>query len=842
MNHRLTIAAAVAVMLASISEYVLIDGASWLFASFGAVIIAALAGTLTRMAPMRAAIGATILAAAVSVPLLADHSLWLKLAGLILIGCTAASASPVRMFKPFADLVTYLAALLLYLNLTMAATRSYLWLIPSAKSLQHLSTLASNGSAVTKYAPPIADSHGVVLLTAGSIGLAAIVVDIIAVRLHRPAIAGLPLLVIYMAPIATAAKIGGAGGVLTFLLAALGYLALLAADGRNRLAGWGRVVTVWHYAGDDERLGGADVRGLAATGRRIGFAAVCAAIVAPLLLPTLNLHQLFGEGHGGGGGPVQAGLPSPVDQMNALLSNPSNLPVLSYQSQGANTGQYLGVYVLNYSPAHGIWTLIKPSPSIFIGANAPPSPPGVAATTTITSTSTTFKLDNVAGSSTGYANPIFFLPVPYFPTQLTLPGNWNESTGTLMIFSGSGNHSGMRYTVVSGQVDVTPAEEASTAPIPKSIQQTYLGFKSPVTKQLTAIANQITKNAATPFAKAKALEAYFQSDRFTYTLKPTNLRNSARGLLTFLTKTRQGSCEQFAFAMAALSRLVGIPTRVAIGFTSGTRGSGRTWDVTTADAHAWPELYFPKLGWLRFEPTPGGSDGQGSATQPSYAVSGSSGTGPGGSNNISSHGGSGTSPLTGVDSNGTHVRAPAPGGGGPVGPIVLPQPGTPLPIGQILLGVLIVLLVGASVPAITRVVSRRRRWRAASDDAGLASAAWLEICADLDDFGLSHRVSETPRALARRLAVDESIDDSARAAIGRITTVVEQTRYAPEPASAAGIRTDVAQVRRSLSRSSSFWTRLRARLWPTSTIQPLMSGLWRVFGQRTGWVTASAEI
>src|SRR3984957_18825216 len=471
----------------------------------------------------------------------------------------------------------------------------------------------------------------------------------------------------------------------------MGYLALLASDGRTRLAGWGRGVTVWHYAGDDERLGGADIRGLAATGRRIGFAAVCAAIVAPLLLPTLNLHQLFAGNHGGGGGPVQAGLPSPVDQMNALLSNPGNLPVLSYKSNGADTGQYLGVYVLNYSAAHGIWTLIKPSPSIFIGSNAPPSPPGVAATTSITEITTELKLDNVAGSSTGYANPIFFLPVPYFPIQLTLPGDWNESTGTLMIFSGSGNHSGMTYSVQSGQVNVTAAEEASTLPVPKSIEQSYLGFKSPVTKQLTAIANQITKGAATPFAKAKALESYFQSDRFTYTLKATNLPNSARGLLTFLTRTRQGSCEQFAFAMAALSRLDGIPSRVAIGFTSGTRGSGGTWNVTTADAHAWPELYFPKLGWLRFEPTPGGSDGQGSATQPVCAVSTASGPGGGGIN-ISSHGGKGHNPLTGQQINGTHVRAPAPGGAGPPGPFVLPQPSTPAPIGQILLGILILLL------------------------------------------------------------------------------------------------------------------------------------------------------
>ncbi len=55
-----------------------------------------------------------------------------------------------------------------------------------------------------------------------------------------------------------------------------------------------------------------------------------------------------------------------------------------------------------------------------------------------------------------------------------------------------------------------------------------------------------------------------------------------------------------------LARLVGIPSRVAVGYTGGTDGLSRAWHVTTADAHAWPELYFPGTGWLRFEPTPGG--------------------------------------------------------------------------------------------------------------------------------------------------------------------------------------------------------------------------------------------
>ncbi len=840
MNHRLTLAATVAVILASTSEYVLISGGAWLAVTIGAVIVVAGAGTLTRLAPNHAAIGATVLAAIASVPLLADRSLLVKLAGVAIIACCAASASRLRAAKPVADIVTYLAALLLYLNLAMAGSRSWALVIPTARSLRHLVTLAGNGSTLAKNAPPVQGSAGVILLAAASIGLAAIVVDVIAVRLNKPAIAGLPLLVLYMAPIATAAKTGGPGGVITFLLAATGYLGLLASDGRNRLRGWGRIITVWHYAGEDDRLGGADMRGLAATGRRIGLAAVCAAIAAPLLLPTLNLHRLFGQGNNGKT-VVQAGLPNPIDQLHALLTDLGNAPVLSYRSSGANPGEYLQVYVLNYVAPVGIWRIVDPNPSITIGQSPLRKPPGVADSTPIATTTTTIKLDHVVGASAGYNYPVFFLPAPYWPVQLKASGSWSESDGSLMVFSGDADHSGLRYSVTNGQpvLDTADQEAAASDPIPNSIKDSYLGFPTPVTPQLVKIARQITKGAITPFAKAVALEKYFQSSRFTYTLQAIDLPNTPQGLLTFLTTSRRGFCEQFAFAMAALARLVGIPSRIAIGYTPGTRQKNGTWQVTTADAHAWPELYFPDLGWLRFEPTPSGPDGQGTAQQPSYAITGPPAfhvTGPG-----SKIGQPTTKPGIATRPVG-HVKAPGTGKVGTDQGITPRQPGHfRWPVGQILLALLALLAVVAVTPGIARIVSRRRRWHAAEGDTGLARAAWQEVCADLDDFGLTHRLSESPRAMARRVSADAHIDESARQAISRVATVVERCRYAAVPASAAGIRADVTEVRRALARSSSMSRRLRARFVPASVIGPVLSSLRRAVGQRTGWVPSLGE-
>ena len=67
---------------------------------------------------------------------------------------------------------------------------------------------------------------------------------------------------------------------------------------------------------------------------------------------------------------------------------------------------------------------------------------------------------------------------------------------------------------------------------------------------------------------------------------------------------RTGYCEQFASAMAVMARAAGIPARVAVGFLEPEQIDDQTWEYTAWDLHAWPELFFPGSGWVRFEPTP----------------------------------------------------------------------------------------------------------------------------------------------------------------------------------------------------------------------------------------------
>ena len=111
-----------------------------------------------------------------------------------------------------------------------------------------------------------------------------------------------------------------------------------------------------------------------------------------------------------------------------------------------------------------------------------------------------------------------------------------------------------------------------------------------------------TAGAVTPYDKALALQNFFRNN-FDYDLY-VQLGNSYDAVEAFL-RGRSGFCQQFAGTFGVMARYLGLPTRMAVGFTPGELRADGLFHVYGRNAHAWPEVWFDGIGWLPFEPTPG---------------------------------------------------------------------------------------------------------------------------------------------------------------------------------------------------------------------------------------------
>ncbi len=301
MRYRLTIMSAIAVVAASFSLFAVISGAGWFYAGIGAVIVVGGAGLATRLAGIAAAAAATGVMLIAVMPLLTGPAWAGRIGGVALVAAMAGSALTRRLLPALADAGTYLAGAV---PLPEPGVRA-----PAVVGLDRAHRFRRCGTCCTspRSATPSMSTRrrcrgvpGLELIAAAGIGVIAIATDLIAVRLRSPAVAGLPLLVLFAVPVATNVKDDGVGLTLAFCLGITGYLALLAAEGRERLRLWGRLVTVWQDTPDDEDSRGPDTRALAASGRRIGLTAVAVAVIVPLALPRLQPARAVRQGRGAG--------------------------------------------------------------------------------------------------------------------------------------------------------------------------------------------------------------------------------------------------------------------------------------------------------------------------------------------------------------------------------------------------------------------------------------------------------------------------------------------------------------------------------------------------------------
>lgn len=127
----------------------------------------------------------------------------------------------------------------------------------------------------------------------------------------------------------------------------------------------------------------------------------------------------------------------------------------------------------------------------------------------------------------------------------------------------------------------------------------------PASRELAQVereAQRITAGAATDEQRVNAIIGHFHKN-FLYTLRSQDTPGLA-GVLNFL-EQREGHCTDYAAASALLLRTIGIPARIATGFLANEWSEDeQAFIVTTRQGHAWLEVYFENVGWLRYEPTP----------------------------------------------------------------------------------------------------------------------------------------------------------------------------------------------------------------------------------------------
>jgi transglutaminase-like putative cysteine protease len=629
----------------------------------------------TRMTTTTAV--ACVLVSTVLLPLFSD-TLWFVIgAGAVIAVAGTGALTRLRTLPVSVCLAAGLVGLLLYLNLVFEVRHSLLLVVPTPGSLSRLWHLAGTGlHDANRYAPPAPNRPGLLLLAVGGVGITAVLTDLIAVRLRSTALAGLPLLVLFTVPVTMNAPHSQLTTVLVFCLSGAGYLAMLSADGRERIRVWGRLVSLWRSAprygrtprgtfdgadsdgrgldGRGERRLGPDTRALAAAGRRVGLASIVLALCAPLIVPGLHASKLFSSGPGiggtgGSGGPQSLTLPGALNQAVSQLHESQPRALFTYstnasQSQQASDAEYFRQYVLDSLGDKG-W-----KPDDWAARSVPVSSmPGPTGLSGLTEPQTVRTIVRAGKDLRSPGTQTTFLPLPYPAIQVTAPGKWLVDPDR-MVYSTSDSITDQTYSVTSVVVDPSQAQLQAVPGLARTAElapdlQLPPAYRTSALKELAA---SNTAGQTTEFAKVNALATWLSGPQFTYSLAPAQ-PTSAPSLVNFLTKGKSGYCVHYAYAMTVLTRLLGIPARFIIGYTAGTRQKDGSYVVSTTDSHAWTEVYFPSMGWIRFEPTPAG---QGTANTPDY-MTGGAGNGQAG----------GAPPAVSATENPSALKTPPPVGG-----------------------------------------------------------------------------------------------------------------------------------------------------------------------------------
>ena len=567
-----------------------------------------------------------------------------------------------------------------------------------------------------------------------------------------------------------------------------GVLSMVFADGMRRVQRWGEL-RPWPGFSRRRFATATTTRGA----RRVAVLVVGMAAFVPWMIPGFGARTpLDPTGPGAGDAPIdpfvsiQANLTrrEPVELFEVVAERPAYWRLLSLDRFDGTSWTTDDVEVTN-------GRLVK-------SAAALPRPPGageVIPPSNVVDLHQEIRVASMDGP---------WLPMAYQPRSVAFAEGtalYDPDAASAAIPGGLPD--GFYYRVVS-QLMIPKPTELDAAADPTSLRtggalsesdyRRYTQLPDTTRREIISLAYRLTDDQPNAYRKLIAIQNWLRTS-FIYDETASPPEGEKSPLLYFLTKSRRGFCQQFASTMAAMARSLGYPSRVAVGFLPGYDIRDRVFAVTTSQAHAWPEVFFPSYGWIAFEPTPQRSNPIASVYQnpPAYQTSECSDCE--------------TSRPKGINAPPRGFRPPrrprereARHGG-------LAEFGAPpqsdrrsyLPaIGLVLLALAAVALV--LIPPAKLAARSFRRLRA-RDPRSAVLATYRTFEDRAADLGMGRYPGETPSQFAARVRATVPLSDGH---FDRLTAATVRAAYSPHPpvrndaeAAAADARTVIKDMRRA---------------------------------------------
>jgi transglutaminase-like putative cysteine protease len=720
------------------------------------------------------AILAALLAALLPVARVVQSGAWL-IGALTLAALVLAAGYNARRFRLPALAVTLieLAVWVVFMTLVFLRETALLWVIPTLETFHAVPILVGDAmQEITLGAAPLEPTLSLAFVVVGAMGLLTIIVDHVVVTARMPLLASVGIIAVSLIP---AIAVPGDVDVMGFVFLAITILFLIRSETRSREKPLER---------EAERTAG-----VPATAVGIGAIAIVVAVIAT---PTIPAPARAGSGVGPGAG-IDATL-----QLGDDLRRPQDTVVIKVRTD-APAVPYLRATTLSTFEGD-VW---EPDRSQTVALTSDRAFGKIDLNDDIDTTEYTTKID-VVNLDTVWA------PVPYPAESVTgLDGLWGAVPYNRTVATANGSTQGQSYEVVYDPP--RPSLEQMRALVSGGDQARDETTQLPedLPPIIAETAAEVTAAASTDYDKLIALQRWFRSGDFTYSLDAPvedGFDGSGADAVARFLEVKEGYCVHFASAFALMARTLHIPSRIVVGYLPGESTTetidGQTvYAVKSSQLHAWPEVYFGGVGWIPFEPTV-------SLGVPTTFASAAALPGQGLGADAPTPGAS-PAPSRSADPNALEPdQQRNASGSGATSTAIDPVP---------LFGVVVLVLFVLALPFLAREL--RRRQQDASARRGDAAAAWQAVQDAAIDIGIEVPSSETPRAFAQRLITQHGVPASE---MNTVLIAIERVSY-----SRAGTRSywmgdaaaDAATaVRASLLASVPLSRRIVAILAPRSLI------------------------